>query len=203
MNTRVPGRLALALALCALLSSACGGSSSSPTGSTGSGGSGSGACGGVSVGPLGCTRGMMTGTIAGVTFNGGVPIGGATYTPVAAVPALGLPALDFIVIQGTSADLTSLTITARAKVGTASLGAGVIDPETRQPTSNNASLATRANGAATGQWNTNILGGTGTVTITTVSTTAATGSYSFTMVPQAGSGATGNRVVDGTFTVTF
>lgn len=145
----------------------------------------------------------MTGTIAGASFTGGVPTGASTYTPIAAQPALNLPALDFIVIQGTSADLTSLTLTVRAKLGVQSLGAGVTDSDTRQPTVTTASLATRANGAATGQWNTNILGGTGTITLSAVSTTGATGSYSLTMLPQAGSGATGNRVVEGTFTVTF
>ncbi len=186
---------------------ACGGGSPSSPSTTGSSGStgttGATACGGATVGPLGCAKGLMTGTIAGAPFTGGVPTGASTYTPVAAQPALGLPALDFIVIQGTSADLTSLTLTARAKLGTSSLGAGVTDSDTRQPIANNASLATRANGAATGQWNTNILGGTGTITLTAVSTTGATGSYSLTMLPQAGSGATGNRVVEGTFTVTF
>ncbi len=146
----------------------------------------------------------MTGTVAGAPFTGGVPTGASTYTPVGSATGLiGLPALDFIVIQGTSADLTSLTLTVRAKLGIQSLGAGATDSDTRQPTVNNASLATRANGAATGQWNTNIVGGTGTFTLTTISTTGATGSYSLTMVPQAGSGATGNRVVEGTFTVTF
>jgi hypothetical protein len=146
---------------------------------------------------------MMTGTVAGAAFAGGVPNGAATYTPVPAQPALALPAQDFIVIQGTSADLTSLTITARAKVGRADLGAGVTDAETRQPTVNNASLATRANGVGTGQWNTNITGGSGSITLTSVSPAGAAGSYSFTMLPQAGSGASGNRVVEGTFTVTF
>ncbi len=197
---------ALGAATLSVCLAACGGGPSSPSsgGTIGSSGSsGNSACGGATVGPLGCAKGLMTGTIAGAAFTGGVPTGASTYTPIAAQPSIGLPALDFIVIQGTSADLTSLTLTVRAKLGIQSLGAGATDSDTRQPTVNNASLATRANGAATGQWNTNILGGTGTITLTTVSTTGATGSYSLTMLPQAGSGATGNRVVEGTFTVTF
>lgn len=202
-------RIALApLTLSLCLASCGGGSPSSPSASSGSSGSGGSSgstatCGGATVGPLGCAKGLMTGTIAGAAFTGGVPTGASTYTPVAAQPALGRPALDFIVIQGTSADLTSLTLTARAKLGIQSLGAGATDSDTRQPTLNNAALATRANGTATGQWNTNILGGAGTITLTAVSTAGATGSYSLTMLPQAGSGATGNRVVEGSFTVTF
>ena len=196
---RVLGAATLSVSL-----AACGGGPSSPSGSIGStNSSGGSTCGGAAVGPLGCAKGLMTGTIAGVPFTGGVPTGASTYTTVAAQPAIGLPALDFIIIQGTSADLTSLTLTVRAKPGIQSLGAGATDSDTRQPTANNASLATRANGVGTGQWNTNILGGTGTITLTTISTTTAVGSYSLTMLPQAGSGATGNRVVEGTFTVTF
>lgn len=54
----------LAIAALATLVSACGGSNpQSPTG----------ACGGVAVGPLGCAKGMMTGTIGVQPFNGGVP----------------------------------------------------------------------------------------------------------------------------------
>ncbi|MEQ1868733.1 MAG: hypothetical protein ABL961_01775 [Vicinamibacterales bacterium] len=184
----------LAIAALATLVSACGGSNpQSPTG----------ACGGVAVGPLGCAKGMMTGTIGVQPFNGGVPTGASTYTPVAAQLALNLPAQDFIVIQGTSSDLTSLTLTVRAKLGKGDLGLGVIDAETRNVTVNGASLATRANGVATGAWNANVTGGSGSITLTSVSTTAASGSYSITLVPQAGTGAVGDRAVSGTFNVTF
>ena len=181
---------------------ACGGGS--PTGPTGDNGNPPGNnCGNVAVGPLGCAKGLMTGTIASAPFNGGVPAGASTYTAVAAVPALGLPALDFIVIQGTSVDLTSLTITARAKVGTGGLGIGVFDADTKNLTMNNASLATRAGGVGTGQWATNNTYGTGSITLNAVSPTGASGSYTFTMVPQPNSGAVGSRLVEGTFNVTF
>jgi hypothetical protein len=52
-------------------------------------------------------------------------------------------------------------------------------------------------------WACNISGGSGTITVTSVSQSAATGSFACTMVPVAGSPATGNRQVSGTFDVTF
>lgn len=188
---------------------ACGGDSpggpsqSGSGGNSGGSGGGNAACGGSAVGPLGCAKGLVTATIDGATWVGGVPTGGATYQPVAGVPALGLPAQDFITMSATGADLTTLTLSARAKLGRAEAGLGVIDPETRQPTVHNANLALRTSNNSAGAWNTNILGGSGSITLTSVSTTGATGSFSYTMVPQAGTVATGNKVVQGTFTVTF
>ena len=47
-------------------------------------------------------------------------------------------------------------------------------------------------------------GGSGSVTITSLSSTAARGNFAFTAPPSAGSGATGNRVItEGVFNVTF
>jgi hypothetical protein len=134
--------------------------------------------------------------------------GASSHTPIAAQPSLGLPAQDFFVISGTCGDLTSLLITARATLGTTTIGVDangnpVRDPQTQQPLVHNATLQLRANGVAAGTWNTSSLGGSGTITLTAITTSAASGSFSFTMLPQTSTGASANRTVDGPFNVTF
>jgi len=173
---------------------------------SGGGGSNSGSCS--SVGPLGSARGLITATINGASFMGGVSNGGAVYTPIGAQPALGLPAQDLFNITGSCADLTSLFITARATVGTTAIGVdanGVAlrDPVTQQPLVHNVRLELRQNAVSAGTWIVSSLGGSGSITVTSVSTVAAVGSFSFTMVPQAGTPASGNKTVTGQFNVTF
>jgi hypothetical protein len=198
----------------AALAAGCGGSSSpaAPSGSAGSS-TGTGGTGGNSsscsvAGPLGSAKGVINATINGTTFFGGVPTGQSVYTPIAAQPALGLPAQDFFVIGGTCGDLTSLVITARATLGTTTFGVDangspLRDPQTQQPLVHNAILQLRANGVAAGTWNTSLLGGSGTITLTSIATSGASGSFSLTMTPQTATGASGNRTVTGQFTVTF
>ena len=157
---------------------------------------------------LGSAKGTITATINGATFNGGVPTGQAIYTPVAGVPSLGVPAQDFFTITGICGDNTSILILARATVGTTAIGVDASgnplrNPQTQQPLVHTATLQLRQNGVAAGTWNVSLLGGTGTMTIASVSTTAASGSFSLTMVPQAGTPASGNRAVVGQFSVTF
>ena len=197
----------------AALVAGCGGSSSpaAPSGGTASGGTtgGSGSSTSCTVaGPLGSAKGVINATINGATFFGGVPTGQSVYTPIPAQPTLGLPAQDFIVIGGTCGDLTSLVITARATLGTTTIGVDangnpLRDPQTQQPLVHNAILQLRANGVAAGTWNTSLLGGSGTITLTSIATSGASGSFSFTMVPQTTTGASGNRTVTGQFNVTF
>ena len=200
--------MAVATALACLALASCGGgsgSATSPSGGSGTGNS-SGSC--TTAGPLGSAKGSMTATINGSTFKGGVPAGESIYTPIAAQPSLGLPAQDFFVTSATCGDLTSLQIIARAVVGPTVIGvdAGgnpLIDAQTKQPLVHQGLLQLRANGVAAGTWITSLLGGTGSITVTSVSTAAATGSFSLTMVPRAGTAASGNRTVTGTFNVTF
>jgi hypothetical protein len=53
-------------------------------------------------------------------------------------------------------------------------------------------------------WNTALTGGTGSVTLSTLSGSHAIGSFSFTAPPNAGSGATGTKVItSGTFDVRY
>jgi hypothetical protein len=63
---------------------------------------------------------------------------------------------------------------------------------------------TRSCTAGTGLWGVTPVGGSGTITITSISATGASGTFSGTLVAQAGSGASGNKVItNGAFTVTF
>jgi hypothetical protein len=164
--------------------------------SSGTGGS-SGACS--SPGPLGSAKGTITATIDGSQFRGGVPTGESVYTAIPAV--LNVPAQDFFVISATCDALTSIQISARATVGTTSIGQGTTDPQTHQPLVHTVILQLRQNGVAAGTWSANFNGGSGTITVDSVSRSAASGSFNVTLTPQ--SGASGNRAVSGTFSTTF
>jgi hypothetical protein len=185
-----------------LFVTACGGSSSPSAPGTGSGGSGS--C--TSVGVLGAAKGTINATISGAAFLGGVPTGQSIYTPI---PATAFTAAqDFITISGICGDNTSILLLARATIGTTSIGVDgsgnpLRDPQTQQPLVHKVVLQLRTGGVAAGTWNTDLLGGTGTVTISSVSPAAASGSFSVTMVPQSGTPASGNKSVSGSFSVTF
>jgi hypothetical protein len=154
---------------------------------------------------LGCPKGLVRATLDGQTFNGGVTNGGSVYTPIAANPALNLPAQDFFTFSAIASNNSQLVVAARAKLGQAALGANVIDPETRNVSINSAQLVFPATGGSTvgAGWLTSVAGGSGTITVDAVSRTAVSGSFSFQMVPTAGTPASGNRQISGTFNVTF
>jgi len=203
--------------ICALAGvlAACGNGTTSPSSagsSSGGGNSGGGGTSGgnatncsVPVGVLGCPKGLIRATLDGQTFNGGVATGGSIYTPIAPNPGLNLPAQDFFTLVGIATNNSQLSITARAKTGTASLGQNVIDSETRNVSINSAQLVFPATGGSAigAGWLTSVAGGSGTITVDAVSQTAASGSFSFQMAPTAGTPATGNRQISGTFNVTF
>jgi hypothetical protein len=189
---------------------ACGGNSNNPSGGN--------SCNNVSV--LGSARGRITATIDGANFDGGVPAGASIYTPITPFPGLGIPALDFINIGGTCGDNTSLHILALAgsfdatgafvlgRPGTTAfgLGAAYTQPPSLagQPLPNLSILTSRPPSGVASLWNTStFLGGSGSITFTQVSSASAAGSFTMTMAPQAGTGATGNKQVNGTFSVTF
>lgn len=191
---------------------ACGGNkatgpSANNNGTGSTGGSTGTTC--TSVGPLGSAKGTLTASLSGFgTFNGGVSAGGAVYTPIAAVPSLGLPAQDTFVIGGVCGDGSQIVLTARALVGTIEIGVDGSgnprrDPQTNQPWVHIIQFIQVVNGAAAGGWYTSIAGGSGTVTVTSVSPTSAAGSFSITMVANPATPATGTKTVTGQFNVTF
>ena len=164
-----------------VLSLACGGGNpTSPSGSgsgSGSGtGSGSGGSGGSAI-----NRGTISALIDGVQFTG---------TATAATNQSG--------IFATAASNSGATITfgfgALANAGTTQVNA-------TSPT--NAQLVV-VNGGTSQSWSASTSGGSGSLTITSINATSATGTFAFTLVPSAGSSATGTRAVtNGTFSVTF
>lgn len=200
-------------------SGASGGSPTSPTGSTGSTGAAPGSgptCSSISV--LGNAMGSITATIPG-PFNGGVTTGGSNYVVAPAIPSLGLPAMDSFTSGAVCGDGSQIIISTRAgindpatgiftvgRTGTKQIGhvngVPTSDPQTRQPLPDSIMLLLMANGVSAGGWQTNINGGSGSITLNSVSRSGASGSFSVTMIP-IGPPASGNRQVSGTFNVTF
>jgi hypothetical protein len=154
------------------------------------------------VSSAGSANGTIMAAIEGDPFNGGVAAGQATYTPVPAQPLPGEATHDFVVFTATCADGTSLTITARAVPGTTHMGLGVLDPLTQMPLIN-AAVLRRPVGATAATWVTDSTGGSGSIVLSAVSTAAASGTFSFSMIPRAGTPATGEKFVAGSFAVTF
>jgi hypothetical protein len=207
--------------ICVLLVSfglvACGGEKAGNPGSpSGGGGGGQGnTC--ASQGVLGSAKGVITATVDGVAFNGGVSTGNSIYTPIAAGPFVPAP-MDFFVINGVCGDGSQLVMSIRAgswqngvfvlgapgqtQIGVDATGNPRRDPQTQQPLTHMATYTLVRNGVAAGAWVTGIAGGTGSITLNNVSPTAASGSFSLTMAASAG-GATGTKQVTGTFNVTF
>jgi hypothetical protein len=116
--------------------------------------------------------------------------------------------MDSFTAGAACGDGKQIIITARAILGTTNIGVDangnpLRDPVTQQPWNHTVQYITVANGAASGLWLTNLNGGSGSITLNSVSPTAAVGSFSVSMVPSPGSGATGTRTVSGQFNVTF
>ena len=170
-------RLRLLTVILLLSTLSCGGGDDNAGNPSGSGsGSGNG-------GPAG-NKGTITATIDNVAFNGFATI-------VKTEIQVGK---NTLVISGGTADLkTQIGFGAVAAVGTTSVGG-------LSPTN---ALLTVTPGSAT--WQANINGGSGSVTIDTLTATTATGRFNFVMTPVPGSGATGNNktVANGVFNVTF
>jgi hypothetical protein len=93
-------------------------------------------------------------------------------------------------IAATNAAGLTLAFGAPAVQGTTSVGL---------TSGTNAQLAQDTQG-----WQAAVTNGSGTVNITSINATSATGTFSFTLVPVVGTGASGNRTVsNGSFSVTF
>jgi hypothetical protein len=175
-------RQAFCLAVLIATVAACGKSPSSPT--TITNGSGSGTtqtkCG-VIVG----NKGSVTASVSGSAFTGITPAGGATRVPNA------------LVLFGQSTDDTTLTISTTDAVGTTTVGEGLINGTSIQ-------LQTRSCTQGTGLWTASITGGSGTITVTSVTAAGASGTFSGTLLAQPGTGATGTKTItNGQFNVTF
>jgi hypothetical protein len=168
------------LASILILSVACGGSTSSPSGSSGQIGSSGGGSGG-----SGSGKGTLTALVDGVTYTG--VINAATLTNGSLNIASNNAALTLSVNFSTSG----------AAVGTTSINAA--SPLTMQ-------VMTTSGSSVTGVWFASALGGSGTLTISSLSSSGASGTFSFVGIPSTTSGipTVGNKTVtSGVFTATF
>jgi hypothetical protein len=126
-------------------------------------------------------KGTITATIDGAAFSG---------IATAATNIGGVIALGGWNQQTAQASSISIGIGALASVGTTSVGPN-------SPTNGNLIAANQS-------WLAGPSGGSGTLTITTLTATGATGTFSFSMVPNTSSGASGTKVIaNGAFNVTF
>ncbi len=139
-------------------------------------------------------HGTITATISGLpNFSGRIPNGNNVRT------ATAIPSGAIFNIQAQDlSDGTSVLITGPMKVGTTVMQIGTGDE-----TAISVLVQTRSCAAATGTWAANLAQGGASVTLTSASTSGASGSFLATVVPVAGSGAVGNKNVSGTFNVTF
>jgi hypothetical protein len=155
---------------------ACGKSTTSPT-SGSNGGTSSSGNGTPSGGVPGtANRGTVSATIDGVSWSGTVST--ATVT------------LGSLAVAGENTAGLIVGFGAVAKTGTTSVGLG---------SGTNGTVQQNGRG-----WHAMLTNGSGSVTITTLTASGASGTFSFTMVPLPNTGATGNRVVtNGAFNVTF
>ena len=187
MGTRM--RVVQVLALCAVvLGAACGGGGSptSPTGGSSGGGTGgtggSGGSGGSGGGGGAAPNyGTITATIDGVAYSGIVRTA-TNQSGIFAIAAMN--------------DQTNVGfgVGALAAVGTTSISA----------TSPTNALLTTTTGVPAVSWFASMSGGSGTLTISSINATGATGTFQFTLQPTPGTGASGTRsVTNGSFTVTF
>lgn len=127
--------------------------------------------------PVGAGR--MTASIDGTAFSGTL-----------AVQATRSGTLLSISAVGSSSRQLSLNLTGVTATGTIAIGAG------------STSMGQYSSGTQT--WVSSLAGGSGSVVLTTLTTTHATGTFSFTAIPSTSTGATGNKsVTSGTFDVTF
>ncbi len=138
-------------------------------------------CGGDNTGPNGQTNGDMTAKIDGSSWSSVATFATRTATNGGTIVAFS------------GADTHETTI-AIAFVDT---GVGTYAISQTSPT--NASLIQGAKG-----WVSSVVGGGGSLTVTTLDATHIVGTFSFNMVPSDGTGATGDRsVTQGSFDVKF
>jgi hypothetical protein len=122
--------------------------------------------------------------------NGGVSAS-IDGTPFTALIAFGTYTGNVLTIGGlsgsTSINLTVPNVTTTGTLSLASGQAGIAEVDVNAQ-----------------NWSTSVTGGTGSITVTSISSTQASGTFTFSAPATVGSGATGTKVVtNGVFTVAF
>ncbi len=152
------------------------------------------ACGSDTTGPSG-NGSTLTATIDGTSFVSITTIG--VRTP--ALPNLPNGTVGVSGSDKVTLPYTLLAFSVPCVIGTYPLAS------TGNPVPQNASVTNLISTTAGAAWNAGgTAGGTGVITLSTLTATSASGVFSFTLVPQSGTGATGNKVVtNGVFNVKF
>lgn len=123
--------------------------------------------------------GTMSASIDGTAFTGSLSVTAVRTTNTITISAVG-----------SSTRQISLNLLGVTSTGAVAVGAG------------SQNFAQYSQGTQT--WVSSLVGGTGTVTLTTLSATHATGTFSFTGIASTATGASGNKsVTNGTFDVNF
>jgi Family of unknown function (DUF6252) len=176
IRSNVLGSMIVVLAACA---AACGGSGGSPASPSAPSGGGS-----TTPTPGGTTpNGTLSATIDGVPWTATVSVQTQFNNGI----------LSFA--GGDNRQTLSIAVTANR--GTGTYVAGVVDPQ-------NIVVANLSTAGSAASWLSGPSLGTGSVTITSLTSTSASGTFTLTLAPSAGSGATGNKALtNGVFNVTF
>ena len=179
-------RAGLVIAL--LLTVGCGDDPTDPSSNSGGGSGGSSNSGCFAI--VG-NKGTITATISGLAaFNGTIPNGSVTRVTGGPVPVYTIGAVN-------TQDGTGVIISGQGVVGTSAVGPNTVGTTAA---SNSISVQTRSCTAGTGTWFASIAYGSGSITVTSYSATAVSGSFSATLDPVVGSGA---KTITGTFSATF
>lgn len=136
-------------------------------------------------------KGSVTASITGLSAYTGIVGTGASFYAAAAPPFFSFSATS---VQ----DGTGVEVVAQALVGTNPIGPANLNTPSQV---NTITVITRSCTAGTGTWVANIAFGSGTIMVTSVSPSAASGSFSATLLP--GLGSSGNKTITGQFNVTF
>lgn len=144
------------------------------------------ACGGENNGPSGGGNSTMSASIAGTNWTGSLTVQGSYNSNVLAIAGNGG--------SGANNYQINITVTNVTAAGTFNFGAGAFG---------NQILLTQV-GNPVSTWGVTGLGGTGTLTVTSISATGAQGTFSFTGAATPGTAATGTKAVtNGQFNVKF
>jgi hypothetical protein len=177
MKPRVNSLLTVCVCALVLTVPGCGGGGSPSAPSGGSGSASSGGSGGSS------SVGTFTATIDGAAFSASSGLSAQLTNNILSIGG------------GDSRTLFSLAVTINRGVGTYSTG--VIDPQ-------NVVVSTLTVPGSAASWGSSATAGRGTVTVASFTSTTASGTFSLTLDPTPGTGATGTKTVtSGSFNVTF
>jgi hypothetical protein len=149
---------------------------------------------------------------SGTASSSGTSTGGSSNASLKGSMTMRVDAAAWTATTGVSATLTSgilsiggadLTWTLGFSVAAIAPGTFVIPGASGPQAGNNALLLFTQNNTTTGSWAANSLQGSGTVTITSLTATAVSGTFAFSMLPASGTATVARSLTNGAFTINF